>query len=297
MYLELLDRLREGACTDKDAALLNTRVVGQNVDISSIEDTPIIVPGNELVMAINDQFIASHSNHTKVYISKAEDYIGRKKNGKAVPKKVAKKIKKMAPTSTRGLPRELPLFIGMPVMVTNNIATELGITNGTEGWVRSIHFRNGEVITGDTGYHEIVHPLDYIIVELEDVSMRPLDGLPPNHVPIAVKKEGFSVYSPEENKRINVNRSHFPLVPLYSCTAHKSQGKTLKKAIVDLVPINGKTKGVGIEFAYVPLSRVRRLQDLTILRPFDPRILNAKISEGCAAMMEEFKRKDLCKDM
>ena len=210
---------------------------------------------------------------------------------------MAKKIRKLAPTSTRGLPRELQLFIGMPVMVTNNIATELGITNGTEGWVRSIHFRNGEVITGDTGYHEIVHPLDYIIVELEDVSMRPLEGLPPNHVPIAVKKEGFCVYLPEENKRINVNRSHFPLVPLYSCTAHKSQGKTLKKAIVDLVPINGKTKGVGLEFAYVPLSRVRRLQDLTILRPFDPRILNAKVSEGCAAMMEEFKRKDLCKDM
>ena len=64
-----------------------------------------------------------------------------------------------------------------------------------------------------------------------------------------------------------------------------------------LVPVHGKTKGVGIEFAYVPLSRVRRLQDLTILRPFNPSILNNKVNEGCARMMEEFKRKDLCKDM
>ena len=94
-----------------------------------------------------------------------------------------------------------------------------------------------------------------------------------------------------------MNRSHFPLVPLFSCTAHKSQGQTLKKAIVDLIPAYGKSNAVGIEFAYVPLSRVRRLQDLTILRPFDMCILNAKVNEGCAAMMEEFKRRDLCKDM
>ena len=94
-----------------------------------------------------------------------------------------------------------------------------------------------------------------------------------------------------------MNRCHLPLVPRFSCTAHKSQGKTLAKAIVDLIPVNGKARNVGIEFAYVPLSRVRRLQDITILRPFDPCILNAKVHESCAAMMEFFKRKDLCKDM
>ena len=108
----------------------------------------------------------------------------------------------------------------MPVMVTNNIAIELGITNGTEGRVRSIHLKNGEVITGDTGYHHIEHPLDYEIVELDDVSMRPLDGLPQNHVPIAVKTESYSVHVPDTNKSVNVNRSQFPIVPHFSCTAH-----------------------------------------------------------------------------
>ena len=296
-YLELLNRLREGKCTKSDAALLQTRVVGQNVDITSMKDTPIIVPGNQLVMAINNQFIACHSQYTKVYVSNAQDYIGRKKNKKAVPKKVARKIKHLANTSTRGLPSELQLFVGMPIMVTNNIATELGITNGTLGKVRLIHLKNGEAITGDTGYHQIEHPLDYVIVELEDVSIRPLVGLPPNHVPISVKTESFSLKMPDTNKSISVNRSHFPLVPFFSCTGHKSQGKTLRKAIVDLIPIHGSTKKVGIEFAYVPLSRVRRLQDLTILRPFDPSILNAKVNEGCAAMMEEYKRRDIGKDL
>jgi len=94
-----------------------------------------------------------------------------------------------------------------------------------------------------------------------------------------------------------VNRSHFPLVPRFSCTAHKAQGQTLQKAIVDLVPQTGMRKGVGIEFSYVPLSRVRRLEDLTILRSFDSSILKAQVNEACAAMMEEFKHRDLCKDM
>ena len=129
--------------------------------------------------------------------------------------------------------------------------------------------------------------------------MKPLAGLPPNHVPISVKTDAFKVTSYDKNgKKIkkSINRCHFPLVPRYSCTAHKSQGQTLQKAVIDLIPRAGQ-KCVGIEFAYVPLSRVRRLQDLTIMRPFDPSILNAKVNDGCAAMMEEYKARDLCKDM
>ena len=292
-YLELLNRLREGKCLESDFEMLNTRVVGQTVDITSIVDAPIIAPGNQLVMAVNDLFVACHSQRTRVSVSTAKDFIGKRK--KAVPKNVANKYRNWANTRTKGLPRELKLFVGMPVIVTTNIKTELGITNGTMGVVKSIHFKNGQVINEDTGVHYLEEHPDYIIVELDDINVEPLHGLPPNHIPIVPVKKSFSVHMPGRKKAVNVNRNHFPLVPHYSCTAHKSQGKTLSKAIVDLVPL--KTKGIGIEFAYVPLSRVRRLEDLTILRPFHPFILNAKVNQGCAAMMEEFKQRDLCKDM
>ena len=295
-YLDLLNRLREGKCTKNDVTMLNGRIVGPNVDITSIVDVPIITPGNKLVMAVNDLFVDRYSHETLVYVSKSEDYQGKKKNGKAIPKKVADKIKDWPNTSTSGLPRELKLFVGMPVMITNNIATELGITNGTFGKIKSIHLQNGEEVTETSGYHQMEQHPEYIIVELKDINMRTLDGLPPNHVPISVKSASFSVKLPGKKKPINVNRSHFPMVPLFSCTAHKSQGQTLKQAIVDLVPSKGR-KVTGIEFAYVPLSRVRRLQDLTILREFNPSILRTKVNEDCAAMMAEFKERDLCKDM
>ena len=96
-----------------------------------------------------------------------------------------------------------------------------------------------------------------------------------------------------------MTRKHFPIVPRFSVTAHKSQGLTLEKAIVDLVP-NPKYRGTQqeVSFAYVPLSRVRRLEDLTILREFPASvILNPREDEGRRLMMQQFKEMDLCKDM
>ena len=130
-----------------------------------------------------------------------------------------------------------------------------------------------------------------------------MNGLPPNHVPILVQRGSFAVSMGKKNGKpesVNVNRRHFPLVPRFSCTAHKSQGQTLTKAIVDLAIPTYKVRqnqSVGIEHAYVPLSRVRRLEDLTILRSFDPSVLHQQVNEDCAAMMKEFEARDLCKDM
>jgi hypothetical protein len=142
-YLEMLNRLREGKCNDADVAMLNGRVVGQAVDITSIADNPIIAPGNDVVMAVNDLFVAHHSVERKVYVSTAHDYIGRNKD--KVPEKVAKKYKNWPNTKTDQLPRELKLYIGMPVIVTKNIHTELGMTNGTKGVIKSIHFKKRRI--------------------------------------------------------------------------------------------------------------------------------------------------------
>ena len=163
--------------------------------------------------------------------------------------------------------------------------------------VKYIHFRRGEVIPEGTGSFNLKYTPEYVVVKLDgDISMKAFGGLEPNHVPIFPKDGHFSVKL-RGKKSVSIKRNHFPIVPRFSCTAHKSQGQTLTKAIIDLVRPAALKKSIEINFAYVPLSRVRRLQDLTILRPFDPSILRAKVNDGCAAMMAEFKARDLCKDM
>ena len=293
-YQDLLNRLREGKCTDSDFEMLNKRVVGNSVDdIAPIAGNPIIAPGNKLVMSLNQEFATSHSQHKTVHVSTAKDSIKKKK----LPANLINMIKDYPSTRTNGLLRELPLYVGMPVFLTDNIATELGLTNGTTGVVKSILFECNEEITDETGFNYLENIPDCVIVEVDDVNMSPLDGLRPNHVPIFPKAGSFAVRIPGRKEAININRTHFPMVPRFACTAHKSQGATLTKAIIDLVIPEGKKGGVEINFSYVPLSRVRALKDLTILRPFDRSILKAPVNQGCAGMMNYFKSQDECKDM
>ena len=67
-------------------------------------------------------------------------------------------------------------------------------------------------------------------------------------------------------------------------TTHKSQGQTLGKVIIDLVMPPGPNEVVSV---YVPLSRVKRLEDLLIVRPFEFSTLQVKPS---TAQLEELKR-------
>ena len=293
-YQGLLNRLREGNCTDSDVEMLNNRVIGNfSGTINTFQNNRIINPGNELVMAINKLFASHYSQCHKVLVTTAKDTIRKKK----LPAHFSRKIRDFPSTWTKGLPGELPLYVGMPVFLTKNIAVELGLTNGTTGIIKSIYLRNAESITDDPGFHHVeFKDTDSIVVQLDDITVNPLHGLAPDHIPIFPRKDSFSV-KVKDKKSISVNRCHFPIVPRFACTAHKSQGMTLDKAVVDLVPQPNLKSPIDVNFPYVPLSRVRRLDDLTILRPFDARVIKVKPNPACLAMMEYFKTLDICKDM
>ena len=107
-----------------------------------------------------------------------------------------------------------------------------------------------------------------------------LAELHPKIIPIAISEQTFLLDAKELllynvakaakiNKRrtkISIKRKALPLSPAYSMTTHKSQGQTLWKIIIDLVIPPGR---VEVASVYVPLSRVKRLDDLLIIRPFE----------------------------
>jgi ATP-dependent exoDNAse (exonuclease V) alpha subunit len=263
----------------------------------SMSGNPVITPGNSLGMAINNLFATHHAQYKKVLVTRAKDSVKKDK----VTSSVASKIVNWPATQTGQIPGETPFYIGMPVYLSKNMHVELGLTNGTKGVVRSIHLKNGRLISADSGKHYVnFKEGDYIIVEFDDIKVKPLPGLALNHIPITPQDTDFPVYV-GNGKSVTVKRRHFPLVPRFSVTSHKSQGMTLAKAIVDLVPSIRKGRrnpdSVGIEFAYVPLSRVRTVEDLMILRAFDPSVLKIQVNASCFAMMEEFRARDMCKDM
>ena len=76
-----------------------------------------------------------------------------------------------------------------------------------------------------------------------------------------------------------------PLVPAYSITTHKSRGQTLTKIIIDL---NRPPGMVEVASSYVPLSRVKQLADIAILRDFDISALRIIPSMGQTDELSRF---------
>ncbi|CAF5110573.1 unnamed protein product, partial [Rotaria sp. Silwood1] len=82
---------------------------------------------------------------------------------------------------------------------------------------------------------------------------------------------------PNQKTILSIKRRALPLVPAYSITTHKSQGQTLNNVVIDL-KLPNRTDDIAA--IYVPLSRVKRLTDLVILRHFDYKTLLMKPSKS-----------------
>ena len=82
---------------------------------------------------------------------------------------------------------------------------------------------------------------------------------------------------------LSVKRRALPLVPAYCITTHKGQGQTLGKVVVDL-KLPSETDDIAA--VYVPLSRVKRLTDLVILRHFEYKALLIKPTPSQLAEIE-----------
>ena len=218
---------------------------------------------------------------------------------------LTKRLLALPDNKTEHLPGYLPLVPGMPVLLQENIACELGLSNGTQGIFRKLVY--SETSEQTTGFDEGIFTTDtifvrnaqYALIEIPKSKMIKLDSLDPLIIPIPVIDKTFEVNleklyadkgsimkilnSKKLKTTIHVKRKGLPLVPAYSITTHKSQGQTLPKIVIDL---NMPPGMVEVASAYVPLSRVQRLTDLVILQDFNINALQVKPSKGQTAELE-----------
>ncbi|CAF4677613.1 unnamed protein product, partial [Rotaria sp. Silwood2] len=197
-------------------------------------------------------------------------------------------------SKTGHLPGLLPLVPGMPVILTQNIAIELGLINGMSGIFRQLVYEEDSVSTGvisetfpsNTRY--IRKPLYAIIEVVRSKVECNFEQLGSNLVPIPLMEQTFRINiadilpkdkKPKPNQKtiLSIKRRALPLVPAYSITTHKSQGQTLNNVVIDL-KLPNRTDDIAA--IYVPLSRVKRLTDLVILRHFDYKTLLMKPSKS-----------------
>ena len=207
-------------------------------------------------------------------------------------------------SKTEHLPGLLPLVPVMPVILTQNIAIELGLINGTNGIFRQLVYEEDSVSTdiisdkfpSTTRYMR--KPL-YALIEIARAMVAcNFEHLGSNLVPTPIMEQTFRINIADilpKDKRLKSNqkailsikRRALPLVPAYSITTHKSQGQTLNKVVIDLKLPNGTDDIAAI---YVPLSRVKILSDLIILKHFDYKILLTKPSKSQLAEIERLDK-------
>ena len=226
-------------------------------------------------------------------------------NGKPVEdQRLIKKLLELSDSKTEHLPGLLPLVPGMPVILTQNIAIELGLINGMNGIFRQLVYQMDSVSTNiisdafpnNTQY---VHRPLYALIEIVKSKVESnLEQLQPKLIPIPVVEQTFRVdisdMIPKEKKGksnrksiLSIKRRSLPLVPAYCITTHKSQGQTLNKVVIDL-KLPNETDDIAA--VYVPLSRVKRLDDLVILRYFDYKVLQIKPSNSQVAEIERLDK-------
>ncbi|CAF3090555.1 unnamed protein product [Rotaria sp. Silwood2] len=306
-YLQLLERLRHGQCNYDDYELLLTRVVGQS-SVGSLHDepwnkAPILVFRNEVQTQLNNKAAIHKAAEMRQapIICVAQDTC----KGKPIEDSIlVKKLLELSDSKTEHLPGLLPLVPEMPVILTQNVAIELGLINGMNGIFRQLVYEEDSVSTeilsetfpSNTQY---IRKPSYALVEIVKSKIEcNLEQLQSNLIPIPLMEQTFRIdiadvlpkyKRPKSNRKaiLSVKRRALPLVPAYCITTHKIQGQTLSNVVIDLKLPNETDDIAAI---YVPLSRVKRLADLIILRHFDFTILTMKPSKSQLAEIERLDK-------
>ena len=255
-FVSLLNRLRDGLCTKEDFKLLNTRVVSvakENLSDVHWRNAPMIVSENAVKDAINVEAtlaFADRTNQPVHWFEAVDTYRGEK-----IMNPHVREYMLAQPSGKTGQRLgKIPLVLGMPVIVNQNFDVGGGLVNGSLGYLRE--FRPQEDEDG-------IRSLKSCVIEVPDITCDPLPHLPPKHVAIlSDTTEMRPIIHPASGKNCTMKRFQVPLTPGFAMTAHKAQGLTLPRVVIDLASCKGT------EPPYVMASRCTSLDGLLIMRPF-----------------------------
>jgi hypothetical protein len=180
------------------------------------------------------------------------------------------------------------------MVIKQNIATELGICNGTRCTLSRIIMHPEQKPFEQTSKSGEEHLLSkqplVIIVRIKNPKFTQFVGLERDEFPVfpCTSTFDFKYYSDGKEHSIRVSRNQFPLLPGYALTGYAAQGATFDRAILDLTTPTGRGVGnINPGDAYVLLSRMKTRSGVLILRNFNESILARKPNQD---MVKEINR-------
>jgi hypothetical protein len=166
---------------------------------------------------------------------------------------------------TKDLPWQVELAVGMKVMVTENIKTDLDLTNGARGQIVNMVLSPDEPAIGNA---PVVHLKHLPLVKLMHTCATRLEGLNECVIPVepAVSTYHMKMKVKTTGKMVqrSVRRCQFPITAAYD---YRSQGQTLPYVIIDIAsPPSGTLTLFNL---YVALSQSSGRQSIRLWRDFD----------------------------
>lgn len=282
VWLDVLHNIRTGTCTQKHLDIIRSLILaplinkgGNMIDAAEDDwrDAILVTPRNACRIAWNAAANRRHCARNGVCLLSfpAEDLVGNRaltmqERWDALQSKRGQKER----YTCNGLPDVVELAIGMEVMVTVNVETELDVANGSRGRVVDIILdRREDPIPAGSPTTEIKlrFPPECVLVELYRTKAVQLPGLAQGVIPIFPMERGFEIPQKRGNN-LRAKRRQVPITSAYAFTDYRSQGQTLCRVIVDIgrTPPPQKLTAFNI---YVALSRSSGRDTIRLLRDFD----------------------------
>jgi hypothetical protein len=169
-----------------------------------------------------------------------------------------------------GLSNMVELFIGMKMMITYNVMTDMDLANGARGEIVDIVLDEREdPLDVQTPIINLKYPPQLVLVKLLDGKAMKLHGLPDGVLPITPISKSFTFQTSPKSRK-NANRRQLPIVPAYALTDYRGQGQTVVPVFIDIGrPPTGHLTAFN---AYVALLRARGQHTVRLLRDFDDKI-------------------------
>ena len=253
IYAELLNRVRIGEETKEDIETLKNRVRNEkHKDIRCEKDALYLFGTNKKVNQMNDRRLKALGGEAKII--------------KAIC--LHKTIKNFKPPVNNSgninntpLQQELRIKIGAKVMLTYNVDTSDGLTNGARGELIGIEeSKKGDISKLIIRFEMESHGRDK---RRQNPS---IEKRYPGGTPIERVNFSFSISKSRKSVINTANVIQFPVKLAFACTGHKIQGATIMKPLKLVIDVKDIWMAA---IAYVMLSRICALWQLYILNEFD----------------------------
>ena len=168
------------------------------------------------------------------------------------------------------LPDTIQIAIWMKVMVTENIKTDLDVTNGARGEIVDIILDPNKPPIGNDPIIALKHVLAYILVKMVCTRAMQLEGLEEGVIPVQITTCNFQIKVQQVSGKYvkcSICWHQFPMTLAYAFMDYQSQGQTIPFIMVDIATL--LTGGLSLFNQYVALSRSSSRLTIWLLQDFD----------------------------